>query len=281
MSIARHFRTLFLLALIGGLAVGAVLAQRGAKVDLGTIAGVKLVLAAPAVTPTSQVPAGLFAAGAQGTGGQQAAPAAAAATAAAAGRGATGTVQKVEGKIISVTAQDGAVTKAAVTDSTTYVKNGAISVADLKVGDAVMVLGAVAADGTITATQLIQGSAAQTAAAGAGGFSRQSGATGQGATGSGRTGGTGPTTGTGATGGQFANLTTMSGSVLKIDGSVVTVAVDGGQPTKVVLGANARLSKTAAATLADVTVGEQVTIVGQAGADGVVAAVAVQIGALR
>lgn len=291
MSIARHFRTLFLLALIGGLAVGAVLAQRGAKVDLGTFAGVKLVLAAPAVTPTSQVPAGLFAPGA---GTQQAAPGAAAAATGATGRGTTGTVQSVVGKSISVTAQDGTVTKAAVTDSTTYAKNSAITVADLKVGDVVTVLGAAAADGTITATQLTLGGAGQAAAIGAGGFNRQGGAggqggtgqgtTGQGGTGGGRTGGsggTGATTGTGASGGQFGNLTAISGSVQTIDGSVVTVAVSGGQPTKVVLGANARLSKTAAATLADVTVGEQVTIVGQAGADGVVAAVLVQIAALR
>lgn len=275
MSIARHFKSLFLLALIAGLAVGAVLAQRGAKVDLGTIAGVKLVLAAPAVTPTSLVPAGLFAPGAQGV------PGATTPATGATGRGTTGTVQNVEGKTISVTAQDGAVTKATVTDSTTYVKNGAITVADLKVGDAVTVLGAIGADGTITATQLTVGGAGQAAAIGAGGFNRQGGATGQGATGSGRTGGTGATTGTGATGGQFANLTAVSGSVQIIDGNVVTVAVDGGQPTKVILGANARLSKTAAATLADVTVGEQVTIIGQAGADGVVGAVVVQIGALR
>jgi hypothetical protein len=71
------------------------------------------------------------------------------------------------------------------------------------------------------------------------------------------------------------------GAVQKVDGSALTVAVEGGQPTKVTIGADTRLTKTAPATLADVTSGSQVTITGQAAADGSVAALSVQIGSLR
>lgn len=265
--VARNFGKLFFLALIGGLAIGAVMARRGMQVDLGTIGGVKLALAAPAVTPTSLVPAGLFP-GATSPAAPNVTPVAGAANpgaGAAAGmafaRGTTGTVQKVDGKVISVAAQDGAPVKAAVNDSTVFVKTTTITAADIKVGDTVTIVGQAAADGALAAQQVTVGAATQVGALGGGALGRGAGATGA--------------------GGQAASLTTVAGSVQKVDGTILTVAQQNGQAVNVTLGPSARLQKSEQGTLADVTVGAQVTITGQAGSDGVVDAVMVQIGALR
>lgn len=59
--VARHFGKLFLLAVVGGLIVGVVLARRGIDIDLGTYGGINLTLAAPPTTPTPLVPPELFA----------------------------------------------------------------------------------------------------------------------------------------------------------------------------------------------------------------------------
>jgi Cu/Ag efflux protein CusF len=276
--IARNFRKLFFLALVGGLALGAVMARRGMQVDLGTIGGVQLVLAAPAVTKTPAVPAGSFPTGATSlsASGQPATAAATPAAGVASGRPATGTVQKVDGKTISVTAQDGTVTNATVSDTTTYVKDGAITLADIKIGDTVTAVGQAGSDGAITATQVTVGAVGQASALGAGGFTRQGGAGSGGASGQGATGGTGRA---GAAGGQSANVSVVTGAVQKSDGTTLTVAVEGGQLTKVTLGANGRVQQMSAGTLADVTAGSQVTIAGQAGTDGTIAATVVQISA--
>ena len=278
--VRRSFGTLFFLALICGLAIGAVMAQRGMQVDLGSIGGVKLALAAPAKTQTPLVPAGLAPAtsGQATTGqsrresatpgaGQTTAPSAAPGAAQAFGRGTSGTVQQVSGKTITITAQDGSLVKATASDTTTYVKSTTITAADIKVGDTVTVIGQSGSDGAVTAQQVTVGAITQGAAAG--GFARQGAAGGAGGAGA------------GGAGGQFANMAIVTGSVQKVEGSVLTVAVEGGQASKVTIGADARLLKTAQATLADVTAGTQITVTGQTGADGSINAVAVQITASR
>jgi hypothetical protein len=73
----------------------------------------------------------------------------------------------------------------------------------------------------------------------------------------------------------------VSGTIEKISATSLTLTVAGGQSTIVNIDATTRLRKTATGALTDVTAGEQVTIMGQTGADGSIAAIAVQIGALR
>jgi hypothetical protein len=65
--------------------------------------------------------------------------------------------------------------------------------------------------------------------------------------------------------------------VQTIDGMNMTVAAQSGQLTAVTLSATTRLHKATPAALADVAAGEQVTIAGQANADGSITAVAVQV----
>jgi hypothetical protein len=186
----------------------------------------------------------------------------------------SGTVAKVEGSTITVTEQDGTVTKAVVSSNTTYVKDSTLTVADIKVGDTVTAIGQAGSDGTIAAVQLTDGNVAQTAGA----FVRQ-GATGRNAGGQGGQGGA--ATGGARTGGagQFANASTVTGTVQKIDGQTLTVAEQNGQTVTVTIGTNTRLRKAASAALADVTAGAQVTIVGQTGSDGSITATIVTISA--
>ncbi len=264
--VSRHFGMLFFLALVGGLAVGLMMAQRGMQVDLGAIGGVKLVLAAPAKTATRVVAPGLSTgATTPGAAAQSASPSTTPAAGQAFGLGTTGTVQSVNGNTITLTTQNGSPAKATVSDSTTYVKNATITVADIKVGDTVTVIGAAAADGSVSAQQVTVGAVTQAfgGAAALGGAGRQGAAGGQGGAAS------------------QAGAAALSGSVQKAEGNTLTVAVTGGQPTKVLVSADTRLRKTETATLADVSAGSQVTITGQTGSDGSITALAVLVGSLR
>jgi hypothetical protein len=81
--------------------------------------------------------------------------------------------------------------------------------------------------------------------------------------------------------GQARRLRAVTGAVQAIDAAALTVAAEGGQNVKILVGSDAVLLRTVAGALSDVKVGEQVTIVGQAGQDGVVAAVTVQISGVR
>jgi Cu/Ag efflux protein CusF len=298
--IARKFRTLFFLVLIVGLAGGAVMASRGMQVNLGSVAGHKLVLAQPTPRPAAvAAPSGTggnaftggAAAGGAATGagqpGQTGATAAASGlsgAAAASGRPMTGTVQKVDGTTITVTQQDGTVAKAVVSNTTTFVKDSTMTAADIKVGDTVAAVGQTGVDGSIAALQVTDGNGAQAAAAG--GFARQGGAAaggtgGQGGAAVGGTGGAaaggGGRPGGAAAAGQFAGAATANGTVQKIDGQSLTITEQSGQTVVVTISTNTRLRKATTAVLADVAAGDQVTIIGQTGSDGSIAATVITI----
>lgn len=300
----RNYGKLFILLLVGGLAAGAVMAKRGVQLDLGTYNGRKIELTTKSSTPTgpqiitSTSSFAGFSGGAVVSGavpGAIPAVGAAAAAAGALGRATTGSVDGVNGKTITVIGTDGTTIRATVNETTTYANNLAITTADLKVGDQVTVIGQPSADGsTITATQMTVGAGVlgsvptvgrQGGGAGAG---AATGATAAGASatpGAGRTGGQGAIGATGGAGaqgaGQFAGFGAVTGTIQKIDGNAITVAVEGGQPVKVIVTPDTRLRKVVSATLSDVKPGVQATIAGTVGADGTVAAQSVQLGSTR
>ena len=258
--INRNFGNLLFLLIIGGLALGAGLAHADAEVPYLTLLKPTptptIVLRAPTTsgpgaavpgvsapaTPTVAPGAAITPPAGQGSGPGRA----------FAGRGTVGTVQSVDDSTISVTTQDGTMVKATVNEATVYQQIEAITAADLKVGDAVVVMGQQGADGTITAQTVQVGGAAAGAAQLLGAGGRQ------------------------ATG-----VRAVAGTVQKIEGAVLTIAQQDGQTVTVTLASDARLTKTVAASLSDVKAGQQVTITGQPGADGVIAATMVQIGSLR
>lgn len=259
--VARKFGTLFVLVLVAGLVAGVLMARRGVQVDLGTIGGVKLALLQPvgktgAATATSQAATtpqartsqpGGAATSTGATGGQPFA------------RPLSGTVTKIDGSTLSVTAQDGSLITATLGSGTTVVKSSAIAIADVKAGDSVTVIGQAASDGSIAAQQVTVGAGGQSPA-----LARVGG-------GAGRTGG-------GTAAGGFSAVT---GTVQQVDGNTLTISVANGSVEKATLGASTRLQKTSEASSKDITAGDQVIITGQAGADGAIAATAIQIGEPR
>jgi len=294
--ITRNFGTLVILAIVGGAAAGVVMARKSVQVDLGTVAGHKLALTTASKTPTGPQ----IITGTSGLGAVTGAPSAAAGGAAIAGgappagagnaaaafggglglaRPTTGTVDKVDGKVITVIGSDGTTVKATVGATTTISSNAVITVADLKVGDAVTVVGLEASDASvITATQVTVGAGSQAAPlAGSrpGGAGVAAGAGVTGTTGGGRQGGTG------AASGAFANIAVVSGAIQKINGNTLTVKTETGETATIAVAPDTRIRKVTTATLPDITYGAQVTIVGQPGADGTVAALSVQLGSLR
>lgn len=152
--VARHFRTFLFLAVAGGLVTGAAMASRGMSIDAGTIAGLRLALSAPETTPTSLVPAGLFA-----TPTAEAADARPWTTV-------DGAVQQVSGDIITIAQADQSQRKAVLTGSTAFVRSATIASRDIALGDTITVIGAAAVDGALQAQEVITGPLAQAAAAG-------------------------------------------------------------------------------------------------------------------
>jgi hypothetical protein len=298
--LSRNYGKLFFLVLIAGLATGALMAKRNMQIDLGTFGGHKLALTTQPTAPTGPQIIGATgstiaapAASTPGTTAQRAqtpgaatavpgaattAPGAAFAGGQGVSRGTSGTVESVSGNSLTVKAQDGTTIKATVSATTTYAVNVAITASDIKAGDELTVIGqAAASGGSITATQVTVGSAALGASAGAlgrtGAVAGQGGQGGQGATGgAGRTGGAG---------GQLGQAAFITGTVQKVGGNTLTVTGQDGTTSNVALAADTRLSKVTAGSLGDVKAGVQVTIVGQAGADGAIAAVSVQVTAAR
>jgi len=133
-NLLKNFGVLLVLVVILGLGVGgayaAGYAQGQAKV--------------PAASPTAQASFEL--------------PAQSRGMGAFAGRGTFGTVDKVEGRTITVTSQgaqgSGTTVKVLVTDSTQFQKSVAGSLEEIKPGVHVTVVGPAAADGTITAESI-------------------------------------------------------------------------------------------------------------------------------
>lgn len=281
--LSRNYSKLFFLVLVAGLATGALMAKRNMQVDLGTWGGRKLVLTTQSSTPTGpQIIAATSPSGAQSAPtttqgalvpGAATVPAGTAAGAAfLGGRGTSGTVESINGNTLTVKAQDGTTIKATVAATTTYTTNVAVTAADIKTGDDVTVIGqAAASGGVITATQVTVGSGL--AAAALGGAGRPAIVAGQGGTGGvGRTGGAAV---------QAGSVTFVTGTVQKVEGNTLTVTGQDGTTSTVTLTADTRLTKVTAGSLSDVKPGAQVTIIGQAGADGAIAALSVQIGSTR
>jgi hypothetical protein len=98
-------------------------------------------------------------------------------------------------------------------------------------------------------------------------------------TGGARTGGT-AADGTGATGGGGAGGFTpaAAGSITAVDGTTITVHDRTTNKDVKVDASNARISKTAQGTTADLTQNQTVTVVGQTGSDGTVTAQTIAIG---
>jgi hypothetical protein len=278
--LSRNFINLFILMVIGGLGLGAYLAQSNANVPY-------LSQLKPTATPTQSLrPSGAAAApqlvgpGSVAVGtpqattsgtpvagqpqGQGANPGAGRILA---GRATIGTVDGVDGKTISVKTQDGSTVKVTVSDATTYQKSTTITAADIKVGDIVAITGQDGGDGSVTAQSVQVGGATAGGLPALGGLQTPGGQA---------PGGQAPG---GAARGTAVRL--LNGAVQKVEGTTLTVAADGGQTVKVVLAADARLVKNTTAALGDVKAGEQVMIIGQAGSDGVVAATSVQLGVVQ
>jgi Cu/Ag efflux protein CusF len=319
--ITRNFGTLVVLAIVGGAAAGVVMARKDVQVDLGTVAGHRLALTTGSKTPTgpqiitSTTGAAAFAGAGFGGGGAPVAGAGNASTGFGGGgsfAGATtGTVDKVDGSTVTVIGSDGTTIRATVSPTTTISSSATITVADLKVGDTVTVVGEEASDqSVITATQVTAGDVGQTGAFGrAAAFGgRQGGAAGAGVTastavtgttGAGRPGGAagaGAAAGTAATGtagagrqsgaagagqGAITNFAFVSGTISKIDGNTLTVTADNGQIATIDVAPTTRLRKVTAAKLSDITYGEEVTVMGQPNPDGTVAATSVELGSTR
>lgn len=71
------------------------------------------------------------------------------------GRGGTvGTIASIEGNALTVTKQDGSTVRVVTTDSTLIEKSMSVTVADLTVGERVIVSGAASEDGSITARSI-------------------------------------------------------------------------------------------------------------------------------
>lgn len=254
--VSRNFINLFLLFVVAGLAVGAGIAYTNTDVPY-------LTQFKPTATPTITIRSSLPAAAASPQAGatQPAAPGAGGAANPVAGRlggrATVGVVEQADAASITVKTQDGTSVKASVGAGTAYQKTTTIALSDVKVGETVVATGQEDPAGALTA-QAIQVGAAGGAAQGAiGGFQNPGG-------------------GAGA-GGQAARARAIIGTVEAVDATSLTVAVEGGQKVKLTLASGASINRTIAATLNDVTAGETVSIIGQAGADGVVNAVTVQI----
>jgi len=147
--VARNFGKLVFLALVSGIIIGVVLAQRGMSVDLGTIAGVPLALTPPARTPTSVVPAELFA-----TPTPQVDPGRLPVTV-------SGAVARVDGAVIVIDRDRQTQSRAIVNGATIYLKAQNISPQEIGVGDSLMTIGRGAADGSVEAEYLMVSHGAQ------------------------------------------------------------------------------------------------------------------------
>lgn len=107
--------------------------------------------------------------------------------------------------------------------------------------------------------------AASAQASGPAGFTRGLGGTGEGAGGAG-----------GFAGGGFT-----AGTIVSITGSTIVVKTQDGTEKTVTTTDSTKVTKTTASTLADLKAGETVTVIGQAGSNGDVAATSVAEGTLR
>ena len=178
-----------------------------------------------------------------------------------------GSVATVNGDTMTVKTQQGS-TNVKVTGATIQ-KTVAGTASDLTAGESVIVVGKQGSDGSLTATN-IQIRPAN--ASGQGGF--QAPGRGQGQTprqGQGRPQGQG-----GQAPQQGQGTRPVVGSVVSLSGNTLTVKGPQGNTTQVKI-TGSRIEKTVDGTSADLTTGENVTVVGQKASDGTVTATNIQI----
>jgi hypothetical protein len=249
----KGFMSLMLGVVVAGLGLGALLASKTAPP------------ATPVVQASGQINAG---------GGSRAGGASGAADPSAqgqAGQGSAmpvGTVSAKEGDTATVKTQQGDLKVKLTGVRVQKTMDGTSD--DLKPGTSVVVMGQQSGDGTVAATSIQIRPADATAANGGQGRANQGGGQGQQAQGQ---QGQGQRQAQGQAQGQGARP--MTGTVSAISGDAMTISGQQGD-TKVSI-TGAKIQKTVDGSADDVTVGQSVALVGQAGSDGSFAATMIQI----
>ena len=196
---------------------------------------------------------------------------------------ANGPVEKVEGNLITIKAQEGSV-KVNVPDGVTIRKTVTAALTDVKAGENVVVTGERQSDGTVTATtvQLGAGGAAsivefQTtpgAAQGRGGDAAAGARTRGGTPGPGTASGPGGTPAAGGTAMIMRALT--NGTVESVEGTTMTVKTQDGS-VKVKVADGTAIRKTVSVGVGDIKPGDNLVIMGDRGSDGTITASNVQV----
>lgn len=254
-----HFRGIALNKGYVGLMLGAVVAGLG----LGALLASKTT---PPPVPVVQA-SGQFGQSGSQSGSGAGATAGAASGQGQGGAGSFGTVSAKEGDTATVKTQQGDLKVKLTGVKVQKTVDGAAD--DLKPGTTVVVIGQPGSDGTVTANsiQILPADAvAQTGGQGRG--ANQTGAQGQGQQAQGQAQGQGQQ-------GQNQGARPVMGTVSALTGDTLTVSGPQGD-TKVNVSA-AKIQKTVDGSADDVTVGQSVSLVGQAGSDGTFAASAIQM----
>jgi len=184
---------------------------------------------------------------------------------------ANGPVEKVEGNLITIKAQEGSV-KVNVPDGVTIRKTVTAALTDVKAGENVVVTGERQSDGTVTAStvQLGAGGAASIVE-----FQTTPGA----AQGRGGDAGTGARTrsGTPAAGGTAMMVRALTnGTVESVEGSTMTVKTQDGS-VKVKVADGTAIRKTVSVGVGDIKPGDNLVVMGDRGSDGTITASNVQV----
>ncbi|MGZ4729442.1 MAG: DUF5666 domain-containing protein, partial [Acidimicrobiales bacterium] len=198
------------------------------------------------------------------------------------GRGTAGTIASIDGSSLTISGADGATTEVVTDDATVVSRSVTIGLGDIAVGDQITVMGTTT--GTDVAAERIIDNGTETEP-GAGAFgpranSGQPPADGQ----------TPPTDQSGnpvtpPSGGQFPGQGGnrpggfVRGQVTAVSGSTLTVSSQEGTTYTVTVSSTTTVTRTQTATMADLKVGDQVSVIGQAGSDGTVTATRISEGA--
>ena len=202
------------------------------------------------------------------------------------GRGTFGTISSIDGSTLTISGSDGTSTKVATDDSTVVSTSVNLALSDVAVGDQITVMGTVSGtdvaaerivdNGTEAATGFPGGAGGQVpSGAPPGGFDGQTPPTDQ--SGNPVTPPGGAPTGApqGATGRAGRGV---RGAVTSVDGSVITVTSQDGTVYQVTASSTTTVTRSQAGALSDLTVGDQVSVFGQTGADGTVTATRISEG---
>ncbi|MEO5679077.1 MAG: DUF5666 domain-containing protein [Acidimicrobiales bacterium] len=204
------------------------------------------------------------------------------------GRGTVGQLTAVDGATLTLTSRDGTAVKVTTSEDTMVTRAVPGTLAEVKVGDNVVVTGTSAAAGSITAARVVDSG---TLAPGSLGGRRGDGADAQSPAGLGRgsngapaPGGTVPAPGAAGNGpppGGFAPGAGggfVAGAVQSVSGSSFVVSGRDGTMTTVATANTTVVSVVKPAALGDLALGKQVAVAGPVGGDGTVAATSVRQG---